>query len=251
MFFPTNDIDFKILSVLDLNWEHSKGESGVRPYHALSFRVTGNAEFKHNTGITKVSGGDMIFVPSYFKYSLDAQNEQLYVVHFVSDDMLHDHIATFHAENPSYFERKFKELYLSWSKKLPGYEYECKSIMYKILYRIEHELTKNTFSTSEERLFDVVEYIHDNFTNKDMTIEYLAKMCGVSDTYFRRIFVKNYSVTPLKYINDLKLNYAKELLRSSYYTVSEVAEKCGFENVYYFSLFMKKRTGKSPSQFLL
>ena len=64
-------------------------------------------------------------------------------------------------------------------------------------------------------------------------------------------FVKNYSATPLKYINDLKLNYAKELLRSSYYTVSEVAEKCGFENVYYFSLFMKKRTGKSPSQFLL
>ena len=56
---------------------------------------------------------------------------------------------------------------------------------------------------------------------------------------------------PLKYINKLKLYYAKELLRSGYYTVSQVSEKCGFENIQYFSLFIKKETGKTPSQFLL
>ncbi len=62
----------------------------------------------------------------------------------------------------------------------------------------------------------------------------------MSDTYFRKLFVERFSVTPLKYINRLKLNYAKELLLSDYYTVEEIAEKCGFNNINYFSLFIKR-----------
>lgn len=58
--------------------------------------------------------------------------------------------------------------------------------------------------------------------------------------------MKKYKVSPLAYINKLKLNYALELLHSGYYTVSEVSDKCGFKNIYYFSTFIKKETGFSP-----
>ena len=95
---------------------------------------------------------------------------------------------------------------------------------------------------------DVVDFIHEHFCERDLTVESLAKMCSMSDTYFRKLFKKRFAVTPLKYINQLKVDYAVELLQSGYYTVSEVAEKTGFDNVYYFSLFIKKETGKPPSQ---
>lgn len=251
MFFDLNNINFELISILNLTWESTTGSSGIRPYHALSYRVTGNAEFTHANGITVVGNGDLIFVPAFYEYTLQAHTENLFVIHFQSNNPLPERIKTFHSKAPQYLERKFRELYNAWSKKQHGYEYECKSILYRILLQIERELAESQFSGAEDQLLDAVEYIHDNFTSKSLTIEFLSHMCGMSDTYFRRLFVKKFSMTPLKYIHNLKLNYAMELLRSGYYTVSQVSEKCGFENVQYFSLFIKKETGKTPSQFLV
>ena len=53
-------------------------------------------------------------------------------------------------------------------------------------------------------------------------------------------------MTPQKYINQLRLTAATELLQSGYYSISEVASHCGFNNINYFSAFIKKETGLSP-----
>ena len=77
----------------------------------------------------------------------------------------------------------------------------------------------------------------------------LAKMANMSDTYFRKKFVRAFGTTPLLYINDLKIAHAVELLRSGYYSVEETAENCGFDNQKYFSTVIKKKTGHTPSEF--
>ena len=227
MLFNPQNINFEIISVLNLNLEHNLGDSGVRSYNALSFRISGDATFVHKNGSTHVKSGDIIFVPSFYKYTVKAQNEHLLVVHFVSDTPFSDAIATFRSKNPQYYERKLNELYGIWSKKQNGYELESKAIMYHILFRIASEISENKSLGVTEKIHDAVDYIHENFTKKSITIDYLSNMCGMSDTYFRRLFVMHFGVTPLKYINNLKLNYAKELLRSGYYTVSQVSDKCG------------------------
>lgn len=249
MFLELDDLNFNILSVLNPSWEKNNGSSGIRPYHALSFRVTGNAVFTHSNDMNIAENGDITFVPAFCEYTLQAHNENLFVVHFLSEDTLPKKIRTFRSKAPQYFERKFQELYATWSKKQTGYVYECKSILYRILLQMERELAENEISGVQDRLLEIVDYIHDNFTNNSLSVESLAHMCGMSDTYLRRLFVMNFKTTPLKYINQLKLNYAIELLLSGYYTISQVSEKCGFENVQYFSRFIKKETGKTPSQF--
>ena len=87
----------------------------------------------------------------------------------------------------------------------------------------------------------MVDYIHEHFSDADISVEKLAHMCKMSGTYFRKIFYSAFSTTPLKHINELRKKYALELLKSGYYTVGEAAEKCGFSNTYYFSSFIKKR----------
>lgn len=245
MFFELDDLNFNILSVLNPSWENNNGSSGIRPYHALSYRVTGNSVFTHANDTYTAENGDLVFVPAFYEYTLQAHDENLLVVHFLSDDALPKKIRTFHSKAPQYFERKFRELYDVWSKKQTGYVYECKSILYRILLQMERELAENEFSSVQDRLLEIVEYIHDHFTSSSLSVASLAHMYGMSDTYLRRLFVQNFKTTPLKYINQLKLNYAMELLRSGYYTISQVSEKCGFENVQYFSLFIKKETGKT------
>ena len=170
-------------------------------------------------------------------------------MHFLSEQDLSDEIKKFSPQNPDYFGLQFSELYDVWTSKKPGYQYRSKSLLYKILGAIENEYAKDVHSP-DDKISDAVDYIHNHFTESILSVEHLAKMCSMSDTYFRRLFVKRFSVTPLKYINQLKLNYAKELLSAGYYTVEEVSEKCGFLNINYFSLFFKKETGYPPSRFM-
>lgn len=250
MFFNTENISFEILSVLTLNWGERNDKSDLRRHHALSYRTKGNAEFIHKEGVETVKTGDIMLVPSFCEYMLKTGEEKLIVIHFMSDSDLPTGIRKFSSERAEYFENKFSELYNVWTKKQIGYEHECKSILYKIITKIEREISEIKIKNGQDKIKEALDYIHDNFTDHSLTVEYLAKMCGMSDTYFRKLFVEKFSVTPVCYINNMRVNYAKELLQSGYYTVAETAEKCGFNTMSYFSTFMKKHTGEFPSKFL-
>ena len=53
----------------------------------------------------------------------------------------------------------------------------------------------------------------------------------------------------MQYRDSTRLYYAKEYLNSGYYTVSEIAEKCGFDDVSYFVRFFKQKTGLPPGEY--
>ena len=248
MFFENENLSVEISSVLRLEWEKRNDRSDHRPFHALSFRIRGNAEMQTPDGASvHFDTGDIAFVPANLIYTQVAKQERLLVIHFTGSDHLPDGVRKFTPQNPEYFERKFTDIYNVWSKKQPGYVYECKSIFYKILLAIERQWNERKLTTANDKLAESVEYIHDHFTDHDLTVEALARRCGMSDTYFRKLFQSNFSTTPLKYINRLRMTYARELLLSNYYTVEEISEKCGFNNINYFSLFVKKQTGFPPS----
>ena len=71
----------------------------------------------------------------------------------------------------------------------------------------------------------------------------------MSDTYFRRLFFREFGTTPLRYLTDLRISYAKELLSSGYYTVRQVAANVGFEDAKYFCTVFRKKCGCTPSEF--
>lgn len=248
MFFESDNISFEILTVQKIARKNVDCESYPRTYNALSFRIKGEAEFSSGGEELKINENDIVFVPPKPQYSQRTKGEEIYAVHFVCDMPLPHKLKKFTPKNPEYFNLQFSELFSVWMKKKPGYNYRCKSLLYKIIGAIENEYA-SVSDTPDDKISDAVDYIHNHFTENSVSVDALARMCSMSDTYFRRLFVKRFSMTPLKYINQLKLNYAKELLRSEYYTIEEISEKCGFLNVNYFSLFVKNATGYPPSKF--
>jgi len=73
-----------------------------------------------------------------------------------------------------------------------------------------------------------------------------VSLSGLSARRFGELFRLNFDVTPNRYIVLRRVGYAGELLKSKSFSVSEVAEICGFCDVYYFSRVFKNETGVSP-----
>lgn len=249
MFFECNNLKINILSVLSLSWQESDAYAAGRPFNALSYRIKGNADFMHSGKTIHVNSGDIIFVPQNYDYHLFAHDEKLIVIHFEIENQSEFDIDLITPVDSSYFQKKIYTLYDLWSKKQLGYEYECMSILYKILAKLYIQKGEHRIDIISDVMNDTIEYIHDHFTEQQLNIAELSASAGMSDTYFRKLFVSSFGITPLKYINDLRVSYAIELLRSGYFSVAEVAEKSGFDNQKYFSTVIKKKTGKSPTSF--
>lgn len=94
-----------------------------------------------------------------------------------------------------------------------------------------------------------VRRIHEEYATENLTVADLARLCSVTPEYFRRIFRSVYGVSPKRYINELKLSRAKELLQSGLYSVTEAALLSGYTDMSHFSRVFKKETGVSPKEF--
>lgn len=250
MFFDSTNFNISIISSFEIHRNELNNTSGNRPHHTLSFRLLGNSSFIHEAGNMNVTSGDIVFLPAHFQYKIVSDKEYLFIIHFTSDSILSNTIKKFSvpAQYIEYIRNNFSKFHQIWIKKESGYEYECKSVFYKILTKIEKYSTQAKLTQKNDMFADAVDYIHDNFITENISVEQLSKSCYMSSTYFRKLFIKKFNTTPQKYINKLKLQYAVELLKSGYYSISEVSDICHFQNVYYFSAFIKKETGLPPSK---
>ena len=100
-----------------------------------------------------------------------------------------------------------------------------------------------------ETLKKAIEYIQHNYT-KDITIDQVAKISGVSDSYLRRLFTKHLNISPINYYNQIRINKSIELLRTTDLSIKEVCFRCGFKSPQYFSKVFKNQVGSKPSDLL-
>ena len=82
---------------------------------------------------------------------------------------------------------------------------------------------------------------------KPFPVPEMAGVCGMSVRHFHRSFLKNYGVTPNKYLQLRRVEMAKEILADPNLSVEEAAERCGFCDVAFFRTVFSRETGLTPS----
>ncbi len=92
------------------------------------------------------------------------------------------------------------------------------------------------------------DHIHSNYQRAIM-IGNLAKIACVSKGHFQREFKRRFGFAPAAYINSYRVGVAKNLLRTTPMQCAEIAEKTGFEDIFYFSKVFKKFAGTSPAAY--
>ncbi len=246
-FIPENISNFNLISVLKLKWSSFDKEALPRPYHALSFRLKGDSIFTvEEKAKKKVSTGDIIFIPYNLGYKLNAKDESLFCVHFTAENLPTDNIYTFSPTDKKIFERLFSDMYDSWTEKKPGYHNKTSSYFFKILSKIQSQQNEISYGYTRTLIFNAIDYIHEHFTDPTLTIHQLSQISSISESFFRKEFKLITGLSPLQYINNLRVTHALELLESGYYKVYEIAEKSGFSDSKYFSTVIKKATGFNP-----
>ena len=94
-----------------------------------------------------------------------------------------------------------------------------------------------------------LDIMNTNYNRNDLSVEKLSGLCGISVAYFRRLFTEKYGTSPKEYIINRRIEYAKKLLESKQFHVSEVAEMCGYSEPCHFSREFKKHVKISPAEF--
>lgn len=92
------------------------------------------------------------------------------------------------------------------------------------------------------------EYIDQNF-EKELNLQVISNYLGVSESYISRLFNREMQDTITNYINNKRIEKAKEYLKKSNLKNYEIAEKVGFKSVVNFGIVFKRITGVNPSEY--
>lgn len=95
----------------------------------------------------------------------------------------------------------------------------------------------------------VVTYIEKNY-EKDITGEILQQQFGYNFDYMNKCFKRITGKTVFSILREVRIENAKIMLKIKNISVSQVAEKCGFCDVYYFSRVFKSSTGCTPTEYI-
>ena len=93
------------------------------------------------------------------------------------------------------------------------------------------------------------EYIRSHLDDTNLTLHAVAAHVGLSSNHFSYIFKQGVGVNFIKYLTNVRVDYARELLRTTDLSGAQIAEKVGFNDPNYFSVVFKKICGMTPREY--
>lgn len=119
------------------------------------------------------------------------------------------------------------------------------------VYGLCSELNKiyqKSYFPKDKRMTDAEKYINTHFSENDC-LTVAAAQSFLSRRRFNDLFKSCFGLTPNRYLIGLKIDYAKNLISTNYFSISQIAEMCGFSDTYYFYKVFKSETGTTPAEY--
>ena len=124
----------------------------------------------------------------------------------------------------------------------------CRTLFHNLIEEIVLSADRQSRKSPCAIMENAAEYMKDNCSNR-FSIDNLAGQFGMDGKRFSEQFQKYMGMTPVRYLTELRIARAKELLTSCDCLIKQIASCVGYEDPYYFSRIFKKITGVSPSEY--
>lgn len=189
---------------------------------------------------------ESIFDKYYFPVEVPAAELDLQLVKKLFESNPDRHLR--HIDPELYDNMPTFNQYTSYHNKTPYFSiFETQGILYQLMSHFMKNMEAKT-SETDSRINDALKYIHRNI-DRNINISDLANMTCLSEDHFIRLFKKETKITPLKYINNKKIEKAQIILSTSNTSIQSVAVDLSIDNISYFNRLFKRHTEKTPSQY--
>lgn len=140
-------------------------------------------------------------------------------------------------------ERIFSRIMSAAADPLSGGE-RCSLLVYEYILELMSVFSGKTRGGLTD---PALRYMDENIS-RDITLEELAGLCGVSLQHFCRVFRRLHGMRPMEYLALRRVSEAKRLLSSTEYSVSDIARMTGYSTPTYFGTVFRRYEGVSPSE---
>lgn len=126
---------------------------------------------------------------------------------------------------------------------------EAKQWIIGVCTRLMESIASERQSGYNQLVEQAKAYIREHYGEPDISIGRVCKHLHISTGYFSSIFKKEVKMTFVNYLMQIRLEAAKDLLRSTELKAFEIAERIGFADPNYFSFCFRKKYGQSPKEY--
>lgn len=229
----------------------------IRRDYYLIYVISGKLKLRHDNEFTSASVGDVVIFPpnKEYEFKIFGVGEKNYFwVHFTGIDVEKklslynlDTFPAIHKTNTiNNINETFKRLFKGFSKNDRFKRHDLSSLLDKLLIEVGRSIEAH--ETDRIFLSNSIRYLNEHYTDQ-IRIPELAKMEGMCMTLYNKLFKRQMGVAPTKYIMNLRIQHAIELLDTSDIPINEIGTICGYNNFNFFSRIFKSCVGKSPSEY--
>ena len=223
-----------------------------RPTHGLILNDSiASKDYVFSDGrVLHTEADELFYLPRGSTYQVKTyEGGSCYAINF--DAEFSDEPFTMSLRDVESFRKHFREAAKKWKSNSELRELAAMRSLYEIILMMNEEREKIYHPTQKyDMLAPAIKAIKESFCENELSVCTLASLCGVGDAYFRRIFRDRFGISPKEYIIRLRIDYAKQLLSSGQFSVSDAARICGYTEACHFSREFKKRVGSSPKDYI-
>lgn len=186
--------------------------------------------------------GDILLIPPHAKHK-GVSKAEFRDLSLRTDDMEFSKLCVFHDTRGDIITLIYM-IHRLMTEKQGNYTTVADSLAESVIKMIKYEIGVTTDSPAIEL---IKKDIFENYGDPNYCITESIAKTGFDKDYFRRCFKDATGKTPTQYLTELRINRAKQLLSDNkIFSVSSIAESCGFADSLYFSTCFKKHVGMSP-----
>lgn len=148
------------------------------------------------------------------------------------------------------------DLFNAAQEKKPGYEFIIIGMLYSFIGTVMqqglyHKASSYALAVSRHHVYQIKQAFKliDTSYSSALTLDDLANAAGFSPNYFCRFFQKITHRTPIDYLNYYRIETACTMLAASTLSITDIASKCGFNDLSYFIKIFKKYKIVSPHRY--
>ncbi|WP_179215866.1 helix-turn-helix transcriptional regulator [Paenibacillus sp. MY03] len=127
---------------------------------------------------------------------------------------------------------------------------DCKRVLLQPLDRMSAVHAGN--SVKYDILVDTIkDFVQQNYMDSNLNVQSIASALKMSSVYIGKIFKNSEGASMIDYLNDVRLEQALHMLKSTDFNITEIMERAGYGNQSYFFRLFKRKYGVTPKEYRL